>query len=157
MIYHPTNQRLYVGGEDETPKIITNTDATPLKKAPPVQENLLYVPSNNWEKKFKEDLFQNETDYKFVYEDSLGSEFKDSRIHVVEGGFNIQVNNNPIGWGSWDICAGHAILSCFGGVMTDFQGNDIDYSKSILKTGFITADSIERINNLPWIKGYSKK
>ncbi len=82
----------------------------------------------------------------------MGNEFKDPRIHIIEGSLNLQINSNFGAWGTWDICAGHAILSSMGGVMTDYYGNDIDYSKPMLDNGFIASDTLERIDKLPWFK-----
>jgi len=55
--------------------------------------------------------------------------------------------------GSMGCISGHAILAALGGVMTDYYGKDIDYSKTELDDGFIASDNVERIRNLPWIKG----
>ena len=33
----------------------------------------------------------------------------------------------------WDIAAGHAILKNAGGIITDFEGNDINYGKKDFK------------------------
>jgi basic membrane lipoprotein Med (substrate-binding protein (PBP1-ABC) superfamily) len=112
--------------------------------------NLLFTPTQNWEAVFTE-LFKNNPDYKFIHTDKLGEEFKDPRIHIVKGGINLQINSNFGAWGTWDVCAGHAILSALGGVMTDYYGNDINYSKPMLENGFIASDSLERIRELPWI------
>ena len=150
LIYHPLYNKLYIGGENEVPRVIAGSKDTKLTKQPSIKENLLFTPSENWENTFKE-LFKNRSEYKLIQREMLGNEFKDSRIHIIEGRLNLEINSNFGGWGPWDICPGHAILSCFGGVMTDYYGNKIDYSKTSLENGFIASDSIERIKVLHWI------
>ena len=44
----------------------------------------------------------------------------------------------------WDIAAGHAILENAGGIITDFENNEILYGKKILNPGLI----LKRSNNL---------
>ncbi len=152
LIYHPLYNKLYIGGESEIPRVRENEKETELKMPPHIKQNLLFTPNENWEKVFTQ-LFEGNPDYKLVNRDMLGSEFKDSRIHIVEGSLNLEINSNFGAWGTWDVCSGHAILSQLGGVMRDYYGNDIDYSKESLDNGFISADSIERVNQLDWIKG----
>jgi len=151
IIYHPVTDKLYIGGVDEKPRVIYGGIETPLVKADSTPGNLLFCPSQNWENVFKE-LFRNEASYTLVHGNALGSEFKDPRIDLIEGKFNLQINSNFGKWGTWDICAGHAILSCFGGVMSDYYGNEIDYGKPMLEKGFIAADNKARIEKLPWIR-----
>jgi 3'(2'), 5'-bisphosphate nucleotidase len=151
LIYHPLYNRMYVGGENEIPRVITKDKESKLVMAPTLEQNLLFAPSENWENVFK-NLFNGNPKYTLIHRDELGEEFKDPRIHIIEGGLNLEINSNFGAWGPWDICPGHAILSCFGGIMTDYYGKDIDYSHSVLNDGFIAADRIERIKNLEWLK-----
>lgn len=151
IIYHPTDGRLYIGGKDETPRMIYDGKEKLLSKSEYKKENLLYVPSDNWEKVFKE-LFKDHNEYKFIYNNTLDGDFEDSRIQIIDGKYNLQINSNFGKWGTWDVCAGHAILSYFNGAITDYYGKNIDYSKPKLNNGFITSDSIFRIKFLPWIK-----
>jgi 3'-phosphoadenosine 5'-phosphosulfate (PAPS) 3'-phosphatase len=50
----------------------------------------------------------------------------------------------------WDICAPHAILTCFGGILSDFQGNKIDYSEmeTLNKNGIIASNSLANHDRL---------
>ena len=43
----------------------------------------------------------------------------------------------------WDIAAGHAILQNSGGIITDFNGNEIFYGKSGFKNPSIIVTSLE--------------
>lgn len=151
LISHPVYNRIYIGGINEIPRIIQGNQSEQLIMRPSDKKNLLFTPSENWENVFKE-LFKGNPEYTLIHTDELGKEFKDPRIHIIEGGINLQINSNFGAWGTWDICAGHAILSSLKGVMTDYYGNDIDYSKPMLDEGFIAADSIERIKKLKWIE-----
>lgn len=151
LISHPVYNKIYIGGINEKPRVIEENNEIPLTKNKYLEENLLFTPSENWENVFTE-LFKNNPEYKLVHTDELGNQFKDPRIHIIEGGINLQINSNFGAWGTWDICAGHAILSSMGGVMTDYYGNDIDYSEPMLDNGFIASDTLERINKLPWVK-----
>lgn len=151
IIYHPMDDRLYIGGEDVTPKEIFKNKERLLTTPPHKKENLLFTPSENWENVFKE-LFRNNPEYTFVYWDGLGDEFKDPRINILDGYINLQINNHFGAWGTWDICAGDAIISQLGGGITDFYGKEIDYSKPNLDNGFIVADTRERIEKLPWLQ-----
>lgn len=151
LISHPVYNKIYIGGIDEKPRVIEGNNEIPLFKSKNLKENLLFTPSENWENVFTE-LFKKNPEYILVHTDELGNEFKDPRIHILDGGINLQINSNFGAWGTWDICAGHSILSYLGGVMTDYYGNDIDYSKPMLDNGFIASDTLERISKLPWIK-----
>lgn len=151
LIYHPLYDKVYIGGKDEIPRVIVQGKETKLTMSPAVKQNLLFTPSDNWEAVFNE-LFNDNPEYTLVHGNDLGEEFKDPRMHIIDGGINLQINNNWGAWGPWDVCSGHAILSCFGGVMTDYYGKDIDYSKITLDNGFIASDNMGRIKNLPWIK-----
>ncbi len=155
IIYHPTDGRLYIGGEDIIPKEIHNGKERLLTPPPNKKENLLFTPSENWENVFRE-LLKNNSGYTFVYWDGLGDKFKDPRINVVDGYINLQINNHFSAWGTWDLCAGDAIISQLGAVVTDFYGRNINYSKPNLDDGFIVADNRERIMKLPWIAKDSK-
>lgn len=150
LISHPVYDKIYIGGIDEKPRVIQGNDSKPLLMKDSVNTNLLFTPTENWENVFIE-LFKNYPEYKLIHTDELGKEFKDPRIHIIEGGINLQINSNFGAWGTWDICAGHAILSSMGGVMTDYYGKHIDYSKPMLNSGFIASDTLKRINRLPWI------
>lgn len=152
LIYHPLYDKLYIGGENEIPRVIASDGESNLVMSSIKKQNLLFTPSENWENIFKE-LFNDDPEYTLIHGNELGEEFKDPRIHIIDGGINLQINKNFGAWGTWDVCAGHAILSALGGVMTDYYGKDIDYSKTELNNGFIASDNTERIKNLPWIKG----
>lgn len=151
LISHPVYNKIYIGDINEKPRVIQENNEIPIIKSKYKEENLLFTPSENWENVFTE-LFKNSLGYRFVHTDELGNEFKDPRIHIIEGGINLQINSNFGAWGTWDICAGHAILSSMSGIMTDYYGNDIDYSKPMLDNGFIASDTLERINKLNWVR-----
>lgn len=151
LIYHPLYNKLYIGGETETPRVIVNDKEEKLIKGKYTKDNLIFTANDNWERIFKE-FFKDMPEYKLIYKDMLGEEFKDPRMHIVAGSINLEINSNFGAWGTWDVCSGNAILSQLGGAMTDYYGNDIDYSKESLENGFIASDSIERIKKLHWIK-----
>ena len=116
----------------------------------------LLCPSDNWYMVWEKE-FHNNPDYELIKPGSLGL-WEDPRISIAKNLANLLLNKNWGAWGTWDIAAGHAILSAAGGVTTDFLGNKIDYTsgKNVLLQGFNSADSIERIKKLPWY-GLSKK
>lgn len=146
IIYNPPSKKLYLGGENLNPMMI-DKDGTEhcISMAKPKSENLLFSYSYNPAKL---------SNYKYRKVRDISGDFKDLRIRIAQGEINIQIEDpeKDFVWGTWDICAGHAILNSLGGIVTSYYGDDIDYSKPTLQNGFIAADSIDRVNSLPWIE-----
>jgi hypothetical protein len=116
----------------------------------PQKQSKLLCPSDNWYMAWEKELGRNRN-YQLIKYDRVG-EWDDPRITIAKNKVNLLLNKNWGAWGTWDIAAGHAILSAVGGATTDFFGDDIDYisGQSMLKLGFASADSMERIKKLPW-------
>ncbi len=157
-IYYPYANKLQVGGSMiEAVEIQESGTKHKLRvEKNPEFKSMLLCPSDNWYMAWNRELGDN-PEYELVKYDQVG-EWEDTSVVIAKNKANLLMNKNWGAWGTWDIAAGHAVLSAAGGVTTDFLGNDIDYlsGQSMLPHGFNYADSIERIRRLPWY-GVSKE
>lgn len=152
IIYYPYSNKFQIGGTTMRPIEIGNDGSNHelqifrnLKT-----KNMLLCPSGNWYTVWEKE-FGNNSEYELIKSETLGL-WEDPRISIAKNKVNLLLNKNWGAWGTWDIAAGHAILSAAGGVTADFLGNDIDYysGETMLLSGFSSADSMGRIKKLPW-------
>ncbi len=132
-VSHPPTKKIWLGINNEL-IVFKNYEKQKLKKINPGWTNPIIISSRHNNRKTEN--FISSIHYKKIVYKSSSLKF----CLLAESEANLYPRLSEIY--KWDIAAGHSILAAAGGVVTDLEGNDINYNSSTAKVPrFIASDS----------------
>jgi len=145
IIYNPITKELYYGGKDVPAKYVDKEGILKELKIDPrkaKQENILSI-SNKSTYELVKMANPNLNFEKYVKTGSEGLRL----MRMAKQEANLRVERRSGIFGQWDVCAPQAILESAGGVVKSIDGSTLAYKQGLpfLQTGFLVADSMERL------------